>query len=323
MIEVSVIMCAYKEPLDFLRKAVESILTQSFLNFEFIIILDNPRNDELLKYLKEIQRNDSRIVIIVNDDNIGLTKSLNKGLEIAKGKYVARMDADDISLPNRLETQYHYMERHPEIDILNTDVFMYNSSKVTSVKKSPVNHNDIIKVLFYANVLNHPAVMIRMNTLRQKSISYNESFRRSQDYCLWLTMAIKGCRFHSLNQPLLMYRYWDGQITKKNREEQLSDYNAIKRYAITSILNETGIKYEEITPRVIENAYKSMRLKHIYDLIRKCYLFQMCYSLSKKDKLTCIASFRTIKYGFDPKFQTILFLSLFIKRWDKLFLLNH
>ena len=106
---ISVIMSVYNEPLDWVQESIDSILQQTFGNFEFIIINDNPNNKELFDFLITNKIKDNRIIIINNDENIGLTKSLNKGLERAKGEYIARMDADDISLPERLEKQINFL----------------------------------------------------------------------------------------------------------------------------------------------------------------------------------------------------------------------
>ena len=101
-------MSIYSEEEEWIRESIDSILNQTFSDFEFIIINDNPNRDKNNSLLTEYTRIDNRIIIITNEENIGLTKSLNKGLEIARGKYIARMDADDISLPTRFEKQVDF-----------------------------------------------------------------------------------------------------------------------------------------------------------------------------------------------------------------------
>ncbi len=102
-------MSTYNETVEELKKAIDSILTQTFKNFEFIIILDNPQNYEHKKVINEYLSKDKRIIFLINESNIGLAASLNEGIENAKGDYIARMDADDISMPNRLEKEYNYL----------------------------------------------------------------------------------------------------------------------------------------------------------------------------------------------------------------------
>lgn len=115
--KVSVIMSVYKEPVEWLHESIDSILNQTFTDFEFIIICDNPSYDEGIALLYAYKEKDHRIVLIENEKNLGLTKSLNKGITVAKGDFIARMDADDISLPERFEKQMSLLEKHPEIGV--------------------------------------------------------------------------------------------------------------------------------------------------------------------------------------------------------------
>src|SRR5690606_3913282 len=112
---VSVIMSVYNEPEIWLAESIDSILSQTYKEFEFFIVNDNPENLTLAKVLQLYEDNDSRVRIIKNEVNIGLTKSLNKALSLVKGKYIIRMDADDVSLPQRFEKQVTFMEENPNI----------------------------------------------------------------------------------------------------------------------------------------------------------------------------------------------------------------
>lgn len=105
---VSVLMSVYNEPIDYIEKSVNSILRQTYRNFEFIIVVDNPSNDFLCEYLKRIEVEHDNVHIEINDKNMGLVKSLNKGLSFCNGRYIARMDADDISDKNRIEEQVFF-----------------------------------------------------------------------------------------------------------------------------------------------------------------------------------------------------------------------
>ena len=116
---VSVIMSNYNTPEEFLRASIESVLNQTYSNFEFIIV-DDCSTDNSLEIIKSYQ--DERIVVLENKENLGITKSLNRGLEIAKGEYVARMDADDISFPKRFETQVEYLKNNPQVIVCGTGV---------------------------------------------------------------------------------------------------------------------------------------------------------------------------------------------------------
>ena len=117
--KISVIMSVYNEKKEWLQMSINSILNQSFKNFEFIIVLDNPDNIELKAVLEQFAAKDSRIKLIYNKKNMGLVYSLNSALKVAKGEYIARMDADDISELDRLEVQYNYFEQNPDIDFVS------------------------------------------------------------------------------------------------------------------------------------------------------------------------------------------------------------
>ena len=130
---VSVIMSVFKEPQEYLKHSIDSILTQSFKDFEFIIICDNPSDKNICNFLKVYKSIDYRIKLVINPTNMGLTKSLNIGLKLASGKYIARMDADDICMHERLYKQVAYLENNPEISVCGTNRYYIVNDKV--VKK--------------------------------------------------------------------------------------------------------------------------------------------------------------------------------------------
>ncbi len=154
---VSVLMSVYNEPIEWIQEAIDSIIHQTFTDFEFIIVNDNPKRKELATSLVVNAEKDNRITVISNAENIGLTKSLNIGLKHCKGKYIARMDADDISLPQRFEKQYSYMSFHTEIGVCGTFAEMFGQKN--AIWKVPVKHEDC--AIFYETPFIHPTVFIR------------------------------------------------------------------------------------------------------------------------------------------------------------------
>ena len=119
---VSVILSVYNEKIEWIKLSVESILNQTYTNLELIIILDNPKNKIITNYLNEISSKDIRIKLLVNHKNIGLAESLNRGLAISKGDFIARMDADDIAYLNRLSLQVVFLKKNQNIDLLSSSV---------------------------------------------------------------------------------------------------------------------------------------------------------------------------------------------------------
>jgi len=118
--KISVVMTTYREPEEYLRKSIESILNQTFEDFEFIIVLDDPNNERNEKLIEEYAKKDNRIVFLKNERNLGRGASRNRAIDIAKGKYIAIIDADDIALPERLEKQFNFLEENEDVDLLFT-----------------------------------------------------------------------------------------------------------------------------------------------------------------------------------------------------------
>lgn len=213
-------MSVFKEPISWISMSIESILHQTFPNFEFLIINDNPLDTKLRCFLQEIVSKDRRVKILMNEKNIGLTKSLNKGLSASKGKYIARMDADDISDLRRLEKQYLFMEEHTDVIVLGSLIDYFGEASRWKLKDSIKYANEDIKAqLLSGNCMVHPSVMIRKAILDENHIKYDEDYRHSQDYRLWEQLMDLG-KFANLKDILLHYRVSNQQITKANSFSQ-------------------------------------------------------------------------------------------------------
>ena len=206
-VAISVLMSVYNTKEEYLRKAIESILFQSFSDFEFIIFNDCG-DEKTTAILREYQ--DGRIRLIENTENKGLTKNLNMGITLAKGKYIARMDADDISLPNRLKIQYSYMEKHPDVGILGGTVLTGNTQSV--VWRYFPQEWRRVSLLFANYGIIHPSAFFRVDFLRKNGLLYNEDYDKSQDYELW-TRAFRVGKMAVCKQPILYYRCHSGQIS--------------------------------------------------------------------------------------------------------------
>ena len=139
---ISVIMSTYREDEQFLRKAIESILIQTYTEFEFLIVADDPKNNELIEILREYEKKDARIHIYINKKNMGLANSLNALLKVAQGEFIARMDADDISMPDRLENQIVYMRQH-QADVISCDVDVIDENEKSAIGRSE-NKKEIV-----------------------------------------------------------------------------------------------------------------------------------------------------------------------------------
>ena len=211
-------MSVYNEPLDWLKGSIESILNQTFTEFEFIIVNDNPAGEELRDILKKYKNQDERITIIENPENLGLTKSLNIGIKEAKAEYIARMDADDISLPERLKLQYQFIENNSDIFLVGTSVQIFDRSGQTKGRAIKAQDHDQIvssllggKLAFY-----HPTIIFR-----NENMLYRENFQTTQDYDLYLNILSKGKRFANLKDVLYYYRVSNKSISMNKRRKQI------------------------------------------------------------------------------------------------------
>jgi len=227
MPKISVIMSVYNGE-KYLAQSIESILNQTFKNFEFIII-DDASQDKSLKILKKYAHRDKRIKLLSNKKNMGLTKSLNKGLEQASGKYIARQDADDISLPMRFEMQVAFLENHKSYGIIGNNSYIIDEyGKIIGKFNRPLTHNNIVKKMLIDNQLVHSSLMIR-KSLFEKFGYYNENYRVAQDYEL-LIRLLCVTKIGNMSTPLHKWRKNSKTgISIIKRELQIKTRDIIKR----------------------------------------------------------------------------------------------
>jgi glycosyltransferase involved in cell wall biosynthesis len=209
MPKISVVMPVYNVAA-YITESLNSILTQTFPDFEFIIINDCSQ-DQTIPIIKKIQQTDPRIVVIDNDRRRGVAACLNQGLVAAQGKYVARMDGDDISLPERLEKQFYFMEQNPQFDICGANADLIDTKNIAFGNwHFPVDSDVIKSDLFFKPALLHPAVFFRKSSLDTHQLLYNELFLSSEDFEFWCR-----CKHHllfaNLPERLILYRRHSAQ----------------------------------------------------------------------------------------------------------------
>lgn len=217
---VSVVMSTLNTDEEFLKLSINSILKQSYNNIEFIIIIDGGNDDNIIKN----NFDDKRIKIYKHKNSIGLPSSLNEAIINANGKYIARMDSDDISLVNRIESQVKYMEKNENIDICATYYKCFGNSKKV-VKEKYIKPNDIKAKLFFTNIIAHPSVMFRKSSIEKYNLYYDTSFTYSQDFELW--NRIIDVNIGILPKITLKYRIHNKQISSTKKEKQNEFYYKI------------------------------------------------------------------------------------------------
>lgn len=207
-LKVTVLMSVYNGE-KYLRQAVDSILNQTFNDFEFLIINDGS-TDRTVEILQSYH--DPRIKIINNEKNVGLTRSLNKGLKLAKGEYIARMDADDVSLPTRLERQISFLDRNKEVGLLGTGWYIIDENSQEMGISKVTDGKDAVHFMC------HGTALIRKNCLEEVGL-YREAFECTQDYDLWLRIADEF-EVANLSKPLYKLREYRDSISSSKKLQQ-------------------------------------------------------------------------------------------------------
>ena len=226
--ETSVLMSVYNDE-QYLKESVDSVLNQSFDDFEFIII-DDCSTDGSLEILESYK--DARIRLIRNRENLGLTKSLNIAISEARGNYLARQDADDISLPDRFKAQFDYLESFPEVALVGGQPLVINEQgqalKGTVLTTRPTDPWAIRWFCQYENPFVHSSVMMRKEIIVEEFKGYNEQFRTNQDYELWSRLAFRyPCV--NLKIPVVKLRKHTASISANYSSKGLSNKLEVSR----------------------------------------------------------------------------------------------
>lgn len=245
---VSVILPAYNCET-FIADAIGSILGQTFCHFELLVI-DDASTDTTVEIIRTF--NDPRLRIFEKPKNTGYTESLNYGLNLSKGEYIARMDADDISFPKRFEKQVAFMDHHQEVVACGTFYRVLGSEKV---KEFPTDHEDLKIQLLQETCFAHPTVMIRKAVLDKNNVSYDVTKEPAEDYALWVRLLEFG-KFYNLQDVLLDYRVHDQQVSVTRRSKQLKSKGETR----VNILRYLNINIDTYSSEVLEKIFSSDQL---------------------------------------------------------------
>lgn len=251
---ISVLMSVYKsEEPAFLDRSLSSIsIEQTIKPDEIILIEDGKLTDELYHVIEKWkQQLGEKLLLLENEKNIGLTKSLNRGLEFIKSDLIARMDSDDISCPDRFEKQAAYLSTHSDIDVLGGAIYEIDENEnIINKRYYPTNQKAILKSIFRANPIAHSSAMIR-TSLFKKGLRYNEKYRTNQDLALWFDAICEGHKLANLPDIILLFRRESGVYQRRRRKHNL--WVEFKIYCI-------GIK----------RIYGLFSLKYVYPIMRFC-----------------------------------------------------
>lgn len=231
MVDVTVLLPVYNGE-EYLRETMVSILSQTYKEFEFLIV-DDGSTDGTFDIIKSF--NDPRIRVLKNPERLKLSGALNRGINEAKGKYIARMDGDDIAFPNRLEKQFLFLEEHPEIGVCGTGIRIFGINVQERNDIYPADHKAIKSYSLFDCPFCHPTVMMRKQMFEQYQLYYDGSFYPTEDFELW-TRAVNRFPTANLSEVLLRYRVHDKSMTGADWDEM--DKQAAR--AIEPLLKDMG-----------------------------------------------------------------------------------
>lgn len=215
---VSVIMPAFNEPPLIISESIGSILHQTYPNIE-IHIFDDSTNEGTRTSIDSFASYPN-VFIHRSEQKTGFVKSLNIGLEISKGQYIARMDGDDIAFPDRIQKQVSFLESNPKIDILGGALKLINQKgKETSFRRYPAKGFSLLVYFTFRSPLAHPTVMMRRRIV-EEGFRYDESLSKAEDLDLWLRLFLSGHRIANMQDFLLKYRITDNFIEKRSDSPQ-------------------------------------------------------------------------------------------------------
>lgn len=268
---VSVVLPAYNAEL-YLKEAIDSILEQTFTDFELIVLNDGSSDsteDIILSY------SDRRIVYVRNQENLGLIETLNKGISLAKGKYIARMDADDIALPERLAKQINFLEENTQYGVVGSFAQIIDSKNIYKV---PVTDKEIKAFLYIDSPFIHPSVVIRKDLLTNNL--YDHQYHRIEDYELWVRLSSQT-KFYNIPEILLNYRVLEGS------ESSLLKSNLERKLLLTKkvIRNLFSINKIDVTVTEIEN-YCMLLNKNFFSNINYPLLSKTLKKISSQNSHT-------------------------------------
>ena len=206
-IKFSVLMSVYyKEKPEYLKAAIDSVLEQTLPANEIVLVEDGPLTEELYEVIEYYKNNYDFFKVVKLEKNVGLGNALNIGLKNCSYDYVARMDTDDICLPNRFEVQINYLKENPNIDIIGSNMIEYDEEmkNVVSKKIVPETHIEIIKYSKSRNPMNHPTIVYKKNKVLE--VNSYEDYLYFEDYYLWAKMIKNGCVFYNIQKELYKFR---------------------------------------------------------------------------------------------------------------------
>ncbi len=250
---VSVIMATFNEQERFIKESIDSILGQTYQNLE-LLIADDSTNNDTIRVIDDFARRDNRVKVIRKESRMGFVKALNIALKEAKGEYIARMDGDDVALPDRFKKQICFLETNPKIDVLGGAMNILNdNSEITSVRHYPAGGIKLLCWMSLRDPVGHPSVMFRRSII-DDGLFYDEAMNKGcEDTEFWFRLRNNGYKIANLLEPLVNYRITVDMATKREKDNN-ANYIARKKnfswkYLFFDCLSLATIKTRMMMPK--------------------------------------------------------------------------
>ena len=255
-IKISVIMPVYNTKEEFLREAIESILNQTFSDFEFIIINDGSTNnaeDVILSY------KDERIIYL-KQENQGIVSALNNGWDKAQGKYIARMDSDDISFPDRFEKQIRFFDANPEYSLVGTQARILGTNRIIKLP-ADIKLMDLLADCTFM----HPTIMFRKADFDKYNLRYTEEAKYAEDYLLY-ARAVNHLKMTNLNEVLLDYRIYRENSSFANRDQRVKSSFYVQDFILDYMSKDKKIRAKLLDLAYLKKAKTSKFMEHVFSI---------------------------------------------------------
>lgn len=268
---VSVLIPCYNAE-KYVEKAIRSILDQTYKNIE-VIAINDCSSDSTLDILQTLSVEDSRIIVVNNEENLKIVKTLNKGIDFCQGDYIARMDSDDIALPDRIKKQVNFLEKNTSCDLLGTlfNTFRDKNPTSFSLHTNPLKDEELRAYMLFKSGICHPSVMIRKRVFTELGLRFEQEYLHVEDYAFW-SKAIYQTHLANLGEPLLLYRVHENQISTKNNKLQLDNKKKVFSIHMQKLgieINDETLSYHASIAECIPEIFESI------EYLKSCELY-MC-----------------------------------------------
>lgn len=283
---VSVLIPCYNVE-KYVEESLNSILNQTYRNLE-IVAINDCSTDRTKEILERMAKQDSRIRLINNEENLKLIKTLNNGIGLCNGEYIARMDADDISLPTRIEKEVGFLETNKDHDIVSTQFYAFRSENPNkrSLHHSPLHDDELRAYLLFKSGICHPAVMIRKRVFTELRLKFGTEYLHVEDYALW-SEAIYKTKIANLGEALLLYRVHKNQVSSLHEELQSENKKKVFKIHCKHLGLPMSEEYLDIYASVAESVPSHSSLSYL----DKCEDFMLSLITLNENKPFCNASY--------------------------------